>query len=149
MAEEYRGRPVLPGRAYGPALVSRVPFDALASFKPGLQEGADTAVSADAGNADILGARLTGSVLCVPQAVGSTSAGTTWDLIACRHLEPAAMLIAQSIDSLSAGGLVVARVWDGSAIVVVDQLGEGFLREVTPGCSVSVSEDGVVTVALP
>jgi len=147
MAEEYRGRPVLPGRASGTALVSRAPFDALASFKRCLQEGGRPAFSGDESNADILGAQLTGCVLCVPQAVGSTSAGTTWDLIACRRLEPAALLFAESIDSLSAGGLVVARVWDGSAVVVVDRLGEDFLTEVTTGCSLSVSEDGIVTVA--
>jgi predicted aconitase with swiveling domain len=147
VAEEYRGRPVLPGRASGPALVSRVRFDALASFKLSLQEGVGTAVSADPGNPDILGAELTGSVLCVPQAVGSTSAGTTWDLIACRHLEPVALLFAESIDSLSAGGLVVARVWDASPIVVVDRLGEEFLTSLKTGCPLEVSEDGVVIVS--
>jgi uncharacterized protein len=147
MSRTFQGRPVLPGSVQGRALVSRLPFDALASFKQGLQGGRDVAIACDPDNAGTLGATLTGSILCLPQAVGSTSAGTTWDLIACRHLEPAALLFAERIDSLSAGGLVVARIWDGSPVVVVDRLGDSFLQRVTTGLSVAVSRDGLVTIS--
>ena len=146
MSRAFQGRPVLPGAVRGRALVSRLPFDALAAFKRGLQGGQDVALACDPSNAETFGAHLTGSILCLPQAVGSTSAGTTWDLIAWRHLEPAALLFAESIDSLSAGGLVVARIWDGSPVVVVDQLGEAFLQELKTGVALAVSPEGVVTV---
>lgn len=145
--ERLQGRAVLPGRVGGPALVSRRPFDALAAFKEGLQGGRDAAFACDAGNAEVFGLRLTGSVLCLPQAVGSTSAGTTWDLIACRHIEPAALLFADRIDSLSAGGLVVARIWDGSPIVVVDALGPALLDDVKTGRRIEVWPGGAVGLA--
>jgi predicted aconitase with swiveling domain len=137
---------VLAGEATGEAVVSRLPFDALASFKRGLQSGESTANSSDERNTDIFGARLTGSVLCVPVAVGSTSAGTTWDLISVRRLEPAAILFAGVIDSLSAGGLIVARVWNGSRIVVVDGLGDEFLDAAYDGAGVRVACDGSVVI---
>lgn len=147
MSESFVGRPVLPGAVEGRALVTRVPFDALASFKSGLQGVRQAAFACDPANPDILGVRLTGTILCLPQAVGSTSAGTTWDLIACRRLEPAAMLFAEPIDSLSAGGLVVAAVWDLSPIVVVDRLGPEFLDRVSSGARVAVFPDGSVTLS--
>jgi predicted aconitase with swiveling domain len=146
MGETFRGRPVVPGAATGRALVSCEPFDALASFGESLIQGQRPAVSRDRRNVAIWECDLTGSVLCVPAAIGSTSAGATWDLVAHHHLEPAAVLFARSIDSLSAGGLVVASEWEASSIVVVDELGERFLQSVSSGMVVSVEPDGSVHV---
>ena len=82
----------------------------------------------------------------MPAAVGSTSAGATWDWAAHHGLEPAAILFAGSVDSLSAGGLVLAREWEGSPVVVVDELGERFLDSVADGALVTIEPDGAVTV---
>lgn len=140
----FRGRAVVPGSAAARAVVVRAPFDALASFMTSLVSGMDPVVSSDTGNPEILGETLTGRVLCMPAAVGSTSAGPTWDLLASRGLGPAAVLCAGPIDSLTAGGVIVGSLWDGSTAPVVDRLGGEFLAAVHSGMLVEVAVDGSV-----
>jgi len=134
----------VPGTAAAPAVVVRAPFDALASFMASLVSGTDPVVSSDSGNPEILGETLTGRVLCIPAAVGSTSAGPTWDLLASRGLGPAAVLCAGPIDPLTAGGVIVGSLWDGSTAPVVDRLGGDFLAAVHSGMWVEVVVDGSV-----
>ena len=60
---------------------------------------------------------------------------------------PACMLFANHIDSLAAAGAVLADVWvDGVKMPVVDCLGDEFLAYVKDGMTVTVDEDGTVTV---
>lgn len=57
------------------------------------------------------------------------------------------MLFSGHIDSLAAAGAVLADVWvDGVSMPVVDCLGDEFLQYVKDGMTVTVGEDGVVTV---
>jgi len=56
------------------------------------------------------------------------------------------MLFSQRIDSLAAGGLIVADVWGGERICTVDLLGDDFLQYVSEGSWIAVSKDGSVTV---
>ena len=57
------------------------------------------------------------------------------------------MLFSGHIDSLAAAGAVLADVWvDGISMPVVDCLGDEFLQYVKDGMTVTVGEDGVVTV---
>ena len=57
------------------------------------------------------------------------------------------MLFANHIDSLAAAGAVLADVWvDGVTMPVIDGLGDEFLNYVKDGMTVTVSEDGTVTV---
>jgi hypothetical protein len=46
----------------------------------------------------------------------------------------------------AAGGVILAKVWNGREIVTVDQLGAEFLAAVKTGYSVSVEPDGTVTI---
>ena len=50
------------------------------------------------------------------------------------------------IDSLAAGGLIVADVWVGKRIYTVDQLGDEFLESVKDGDWIVIREDGKVTI---
>jgi hypothetical protein len=56
------------------------------------------------------------------------------------------MLFSQPIDSLAAGGLIVADAWGDRRIVTIDQLGAEFLESVADGDRLVIQEDGTVTV---
>jgi len=61
--------------------------------------------------------------------------------------QPACMLFANHIDSLAAAGSILADVWlDDVSMPVVDCLGDEFLEYVKDGMSITVDEDGTVTV---
>lgn len=51
-----------------------------------------------------------------------------------------------TIDSLAASGAILAANWTDAKMPVVDQLGDEFLDYVKDGMSITVSEDGTVTV---
>jgi hypothetical protein len=57
------------------------------------------------------------------------------------------MLFSKPIDSLAAAGSILASVWLPDAkMPVVDSLGEEFLEYVKDGMSITIEEDGTVTV---
>jgi len=89
---------------------------------------------------------LSGKVLCLPQTIGSTTGGMILQGAATYGTAPAALLFSDTIDPLAAGGVILAKVWNGREIVTVDQLGGEFLASVKTGNSVSVELDGTVTI---
>jgi len=145
----FKGRPVLPGGASGPAAVSCGGFDTYASFFASIHKPSPHAVCADSGNEDLYGVDLAGTVLCVPATTGSTSGGGVWQRLVTIGNAPRAVLFAGSIDSLAAGGLIVAAMWAGGTIVVVDRLGDDFLSAVRQGDEVRVGRDGDVAIGAP
>ncbi len=146
MSRLFQGRAILAGNLEGKALVTRGGFNSLASFYKSLLTGAARAICSDQDNKDLYGKDLTGKIICLPQTIGSTSAGATWDLVAHVGIAPKAMLFSRPIDSLAAAGLVLAEVWAGKRIVAVDQLGDEFLEYVQDGCKITIQEDGAVIV---
>jgi predicted aconitase with swiveling domain len=57
------------------------------------------------------------------------------------------MLFSKPIDSLAAAGAILADVWlDDVSMPVVDSLGDEFLDYVKDGMTITVSDDGTVTV---
>jgi predicted aconitase with swiveling domain len=145
----FRGRPVLPGEVSGPAAVSRRGFNTYASFFASIHEPSHRAICADSGNEDLFGVDLAGAVLCVPATTGSTSGGGVWQRLVTLGNAPRAVLFARSIDSLAAGGLIVAAEWAGGTIVVVDRLGDDFLGAVEQGDEVRVGRAGDVVIGAP
>ncbi|GAF68828.1 unnamed protein product, partial [marine sediment metagenome] len=106
---------------------------------------------ADSGNRELYGKNLTDKIVCLPKTTGSTSAGAVWQRVARMGVAPKAMLFSQQIDSLAAGGLIVADVWAASSdpkerIVTVDQLGDEFLESVQDGDQIVIREDGTITI---
>ena len=146
MSRTFKGRAILPGNLAGRALVTRTGFNAYACFSNSLQDGVTYAECADSGNQDLFGKRLDGAIICLPNTIGSTSAGAVWQRVARLGVAPLAMLFSKPIDSLAAGGLIVADLWAGKRIVTIDQLGDEFLRTITEGDWITLQEDGLVTI---
>jgi predicted aconitase with swiveling domain len=146
VSKSFKGRPILPGDLEGEALVTHVGFNTYASFYTSIHAQAEVALCADSGNQELHGKNLAGKIICLPKTVGSTSAGAVWQRIARLEIAPSAMLFAQQIDSLAAGGLIVADVWAQKRIVTIDQLGDEFLESVREGDTLTVRGDGTVTI---
>lgn len=142
----FKGRSILPGDIEGEACVTRTGFNTYASFYSSIHGPVDAARCDDRGNEELFGRVLTDKVICLPKTIGSTSSGAVWQRIVQLGVAPRAMLFSQRIDSLAAGGLIVADVWGGERICTVDLLGDDFLQYVSEGSWIAVSKDGSVTV---
>lgn len=143
---EFKGRVVVPGTVKAQALVSRQGFNTLASFQKSLMAGDKEAKCSDQNNPDIYGKPMAGKALCLPQTIGSTTGGMVLYCAADMGFAPACLLFSKAIDSLAAAGSILAGVWTENPMPTLDSLGDEFLDAVQTGMSVSVSEDGVVTV---
>ena len=143
----FTGRPVLSGNVTGVAVVSHGGFNIYASFFESIHEPSGVAICADSGNADLHGRDLADKVICLPSSTGSTSGGAVWQRLIEMGNAPRALLFSQAIDSLAAGGLIVADLWAGRRIVVVDRLGDAFLETVAHGDTIAISEDGGVVIS--
>ena len=146
MKKTFKGRPVVPGAVRGEAVVSRQGFNILASMQRDLMGKKAEVRCSDQNNPDAFGRALSGRVLCLPRTIGSTTGGMVLQTAAALDKAPAALLFSEPIDSLAAGGVILAKVWNGRDIVTVDGLGDEFLAAASNGCAVSVSPDGEVTV---
>ena len=144
---EFKGRVVAPGTVTAPALVSHGGLNTLASFQKALQFGDKKATCGDQNNPDLYGKEMLGKALCLPQTIGSTTGGLVLYCACAMGRQPACMLFSKPIDSLAAAGSILASVWlEGVSMPVIDSLGEEFLDYVKDGMSVTVKEDGTVTV---
>ncbi|UCF28847.1 MAG: DUF126 domain-containing protein [Chloroflexota bacterium] len=146
MSKTFTGRVILAANLSGMALVSRKGFNAYACFNNSLHDGAVSAECADSDNSDLFGKNMTDKIICLPKTVGSTSAGAVWLRVSMLGVAPRAMLFSQSIDSLAAGGLLVADIWAQHRICTVDRLGDQFLQAVQDGDCLEVREDGTVNI---
>ena len=146
MGRAFKGRAIIPGKLAGSALVTRTGFNAYACFYNSLLNGVTFAECADSGNRDLFGKRLDGAIICLPNTIGSTSAGAVWQRVARLGVAPLAMLFSMPIDSMAAGGLIVADIWAEKRIITIDQLGNEFLNTVGEGDQVSVQVDGTVII---
>ena len=145
--KRFRGRVIAPGTVTAPALVSKAGVNTLASFQKALQFGDKKATCSDQNNADLFGKPMAGKALCLPQTIGSTTGGLVLYCACAMHRQPACMLFSQPIDSLAAAGSILASVWlEDVNMPVIDNLGEAFLRYVEDGMTITVEEDGIVTV---
>ncbi len=146
MSKSFKGRAILPGNLQGEALVTHRGFNTYASFYTSIHTLVEKAQCADNSNQELYGQNLTGKIICLPKTIGSTSSGAVWQRIAQMGVAPKAMLFSQQIDSLAAGGLIVADVWSAKRIYTVDQLGDEFLESVKNGDQIVIREDGTVTI---
>ncbi len=146
MAKTFKGRMVVPGTAKATALVSHGGFNTLASYQSALMFGDKQVKCGDQNNPDLYKKPMIGTALCLPQTIGSTTGGMVlYDCGALGKL-PACMCFSKPIDSLAAAGAILSYVWTDTKMPVVDGLGEEFLDYVKTGMTVTVAEDGTVTV---
>ena len=146
MKKQFKGRPVIAGSAAGEAVVTKGGVNILASMQKDLLAKKRVITSGDQNNPELYGKQLTGKVLCLPRTIGSTTGGMILQKAIGADLAPTALLFAESIDSLAAAGVILAKVWNEKAIVTVDRLGDAFLGTVKDGDRIEISADGGVTV---
>ena len=146
--KQFQGRVISPGTVTAEALVSHGGLNTLASFQKALQFGDKEATCGDQNNPDLYGKKMKGKALCLPQTIGSTTGGLVLYCACSMERQPACMLFSKPIDSLAAAGAVLADVWlDNVQMPVIDCLGEEFLSYVKDGMTITVCENGLVTVA--
>lgn len=152
--KQFKGRPVVPGKITAPALVSHGGFNTLASFQGALQFGDLPIIGNkykqtecdDQNNSDLFRKPMLNKALCLPQTIGSTTGGMILYCAKSLGKCPSCLLFSEHIDSLAAAGAVLCGVWTDSPMPVVDCLGQEFLDYVKDGMSITVDEDGTVTV---
>ncbi|MDL2258954.1 DUF126 domain-containing protein [Eubacteriales bacterium OttesenSCG-928-K08] len=144
--KQFQGRVVVPGTVKAEALVSHGGFNTLASFQKSLMFGDKDATCSDQNNADLYNKPMHGKALCLPQTIGSTTGGMVFYCAAALSREPACLLFSKPIDSLAAAGVILADVWTDASMPTVDSLGDDFLEAVKTGMTVTIGEDGLVTV---
>ena len=148
-AKQFKGRVVAPGCVTAEAVVSHGGLNTLASFQGALQFGDKRATCGDQNNPDLYNKQMAGRALCLPMTIGSTTGGLVLYCACAMGRQPACMLFSQPIDSLAGAGVILADIWlDGEQthMPVIDSLGDEFLDYVKDGMTVTVGEDGVVTV---
>ena len=146
--KQFQGRVISPGTVTAEALVSHGGLNTLASFQKALQFGDKEATCGDQNNPDLYGKKMKGKALCLPMTIGSTTGGLVLYCACSMERQPACMLFSKPIDSLAAAGAVLADVWlDNVQMPVIDCLGEEFLSYVKDGMTITVGENGLVTVA--
>lgn len=146
MTKTFQGRVVTPGTVKAPALVSHGGFNTLASYQMALMFGDKQVKCGDQNNPDLYHKPMLGKALCLPETIGSTTGGMVLYCACALGKQPACMLFSKPIDSLAASGAILAANWTEASMPVVDSLGEEFLNYVKDGMTVSVAEDGTVTV---
>ena len=144
--KQFQGRVIVPGTCKAEALVSHGGFNTLASYQMALMFGDKQVKCGDQNNADIYKKPMLGKALCLPMTIGSTTGGMVLYTACAMGKQPACMLFSMPIDSLAASGAILADVWTESKMPVVDNLGEEFLAYVQDGMTVTVEENGLVTV---
>ena len=144
----FKGRVIAPGSVTAPAVVSHGGLNTLASFQKALQFGDKKATCGDQNNPDLYGKQMVGKALCLPQTIGSTTGGLVLYCACAMERQPACMLFSSPIDSLAAAGSILASVWlPDVKMPVIDCLGDEFLNYVQDGMTITVSEDGTVTIS--
>jgi len=142
----FKGRAILAGTIKGEALVTHSGFNTLASFYSCICSQTTEAICSDSGNRELYGRNMTDKIICLPKTIGSTSGGALWQRIADMGIAPKAMLFSEQIDSIAAGGLIVADIWMKRRIYTIDRLGNEFLRYVKNGDIIKIEEDGTVVI---
>jgi len=146
MSKNYKGRAIIPGDCRGSALVTKTGLNLFAAFLKSLMDGDGSCVCGDIGNPDLYGKSLQDEIICIPQAIGSTSSGFMLQSIAAAKIGPKAILFARPGESLALAGLFVADIWENTQIITVDSLGDDFLDAVKDGDEICIHADGRVEV---
>jgi predicted aconitase with swiveling domain len=146
MSKTFTGRPILAGSCQGEALVSHGGLNTLASYQKAVVFQSKKAICSDQNNPDLYKKDMTDKIICLPQTIGSTTGGLVMMTICSQGIQPKAFLFADHIDSLAAAGVILSDIWLEKRIIVVDQLGSDFLDAIQTGQTVSITEEGIITI---
>ena len=143
----FKGRPILPGKLQGKALVSKQPFNLTGSYFENMFAGnTKTAPCTDANNKALYKKDMKGAIMCTSQCVGSTMGAGALMGVSESGVGLKAFLFSAHIDSIAAGGLIIDDVWYKRRVITIDLLGDDFLEAVNTGDPISIKEDGTVEV---
>jgi predicted aconitase with swiveling domain len=110
-----KGKPVVKGRASGPALITKMPMNFTASFtKPKNLMPFWRSLVQD-NRHDLFNKNIKGSVFVYPATIGSTYTGMILLELMNQGAGPAAIIV-QNVDPLMAAGPILADVWFGKGI---------------------------------
>ncbi len=146
MKKVFKGRVITPGTVTAKALVSRGGFNTLASYQSAIMFGDKQVKCGDQNNLDLYKKPMINKAICLPETIGSTTGGMVLYTVCALGKAPACMLFSKPIDSLAASGAILAANWTDTKMPVVDSLGEEFLSYVKDEMTVTVAQDGTVTV---
>ena len=147
MAKTFKALPLLAGNLKGKALATKGPFNTTGSYLENMFAGNSTsAPCTDPNNKEMFGKDLNGGILCFTTTVGSTLGGAALMGVNDLGVGPKAMLFSQHVDSVSLAGLLMDDIWNDRRVIVIDQLGDEFLDNVTNDDPISIKEDGTVEV---
>ncbi len=145
--KSFKGRPLLPGKLEGKALVSHYPFNTSGSYLNNMFAGeTKKAICTDAANKDLYQKDLKGAIICTTQTVGSTLGGCVLMGMGDLGVGPKALLFAWHIDSVAAAGLFMDDIWNEKRIITIDLLGDEFLKAVNTDDPIAIHADGTVEV---
>ena len=143
----FQGRPLLPGKLEGKALLSKQTFNLTGSYLKNMFGGeTKSAPCTDSANKELYKKNLKGAIICTPQTVGSTMGAGTILMISELGVQPQAWLFSSHIDSISAAGLIIDEVWNEKRVTTIDLLGDEFLEAVKTGDPITIHEDGTVEI---
>lgn len=146
MSKTFKGRVVVKGNCTGEALVSHAGFNTLASLKTCGSFFNKKGIINDQNNPDVYNKIIKDKILCLPETIGSTTGGMVIYSVCELGCGPKAMLFSKPADPLAiAGGCLVAN-WSSYGLVMIDSLGDEFLKAVKTGQTITVKEDGSVIV---
>jgi uncharacterized protein len=135
-----KGKPVVKGRASGPALITKMPMNFTASFtKPKNLMPFWRSVVQD-NRHDLFNKNIKGSVFVYPATIGSTYTGMILLELMNQGSGPAAIIV-QNVDPLMAAGTILADVWFGKGIPVIEYPSEDIFDTIRTGAMVEVNGD--------
>jgi predicted aconitase with swiveling domain len=135
-----KGKPVVKGRASGPALITKMPMNFTASFtKPKNLMPFWRSLVQD-NRHDLFNKNIKGSVLVYPATIGSTYTGMILLELMNQGAGPAAIIV-QNVDPLMAAGPILADVWFGKGIPVIEYPSEDIFDTIRTGAMIEVNGD--------
>lgn len=147
MTKTFKGRAIVGGIVTAEAVVTHSGFNTLASINTAGSSVNKTGVCKDQSNAELYGKQISGMALCLPETIGSTTGGMVLYCVGSNGFAPACMLISKRVDPLALSGAVLLKNWSDHPMVMIDELGDDFLKYVKDGMTIRTAPDGTVTVS--
>jgi len=144
MMNSFKGKPIVSGKGTGPAVVTDKPIN----FTAALLKSANIIFRDRLSDKhhELYRTRLKGKVLVFPACVGSTFTGQVLLELAVNKCAPAALIV-QKADPLLASGPLMAEVWYGLGIPLVEYSGGDLYATLKKGVRVTVDgSTGMITV---
>ncbi len=146
MKKTFKGRVIAGGNLTAEAVVSHNGLNTLATFQKSALKNAKKIIGSDQNNPDVYGKVLTDKILCLPMTIGSTTGGLVIQTICQMKINPSAFLFSKTIDSLALSGITLAKIWENSNVIAIDNLGDEFLQTVKTGDTLTIKENGEVQI---